>query len=225
MNLLLIIIIIIFLVCIIRGWRKGLLRLLFSLVSFIVLIGLVSFATPHISGFLKENTGIYTVIEARCTENIQSRVESGIENSAASTSVAGVSLPESVISYLTGSGESAIASTGVYQEVGSRAADLILAGISFFIALILAIIIVKLIYRALGVVDHIPVIKGINRVLGLFGGAVEAYVAVSLLFLFFALIAGTEAGGAVTGYIDESTFLSWLYYDNILLKAFSVFSF
>ena len=223
MNWMLIIVLIIFLLMIIRGWRKGLLRILFGLIAILVLIGLVSFVTPYVSGFLKEHTGIYTMIEERCTRQIQERIENGMESSVGQDSaVAGISLPEKVTSYLTDSGETVLESSGIYQTLGERAADLILAGAAFLIALILAIIIVKLIDKGLGIVDHIPVLKGINRILGLFAGIFEAFILVSLFFLFVALIAGTEIGETLTGYIDESEFLSFLYYQNIILKFFSL---
>ena len=219
----LIIVLIIFLLMIIRGWRKGLLRILFGLIAILVLIGLVSFVTPYVSGFLKEHTGIYTMIEERCTRQIQERIENGMESSVGQDSaVAGISLPEKVTSYLTDSGETVLESSGIYQTLGERAADLILAGAAFLIALILAIIIVKLIDKGLGIVDHIPVLKGINRILGLFAGIFEAFILVSLFFLFVALIAGTEIGETLTGYIDESEFLSFLYYQNIILRFFSL---
>ena len=47
------------------------LRILFSIVAIVVLIVLVAFATPHISGFIKEHTGVYTALEERCTEKFQ----------------------------------------------------------------------------------------------------------------------------------------------------------
>ena len=223
MNWLLFVILIVFLLMIIHGWRKGLLRILFSLIAILVLIGLVSFATPHVSGFLKEHTGLYTMIEERCTQKIQTQVESDVEEGAnTASSVAGISLPEKVTAYLTDSGEAAVESSGIYQTLGGRAADLILAGASFLIALILAIIIIKLIDKGLGIVDHIPILKGINRTLGLFAGAVEGYILVSLFFLFVALIAGTELGGILTSYINQSRFLSFLYYQNIILKFFAL---
>ena len=53
MNWLLVIILIIILLLMIHGWRKGMLRILFSIVAIVVLIVLVAFATPHISGFIK----------------------------------------------------------------------------------------------------------------------------------------------------------------------------
>ena len=52
MNWLLVIILIIILLLMIHGWRKGMLRILFSIVAIVVLIVLVAFATPHISGFI-----------------------------------------------------------------------------------------------------------------------------------------------------------------------------
>ncbi len=219
MSGLLVVILIIFLIFLIRGWRRGLLRLLFSVVSIVVLIALVAWATPHISTFIKDNTGIYTMLEDRCTEAIQSRVESGLENGAGQASdSAGVSLPDGIASYIIGGGENALAESGVYETAGANAADWILAAAAFLIAVILAIIIVRIIGRALGIVNRIPVIGGINRVLCLFAGGFEAYIVVSLLFLFIALIAGTSAGNAITESIDGSAFLSYWYDHNILLN-------
>lgn len=223
MNWLLIVILIIFLLMIIHGWRKGLLRILFSLIAIIVLIGLVSFAVPHVSGFLKDHTGLYTMIEERCEQKIQTQAENKVENDVNSaSSVAGISLPEKVTSYLTDNGEAVAENSGLYQTLGEKAADLILAGASFLIALILAIIIIKLIDKGLGIVDHIPILKGINRTLGLFAGGFEGLILVSLFFLFVALIAGTQLGELLTGYINESRFLSFLYYQNIILKFLSL---
>lgn len=225
MNWLLIVVLVIFAVFVIRGWRKGLLRLLFSLVSVIVLIAVMAYATPHVSEFIKDHTGIYTTIEEKCTEQIQMNMESGMENSVGTVSeqsaVAGISLPEQVTSYIIENGESAIENTGIYQTLGSRAADMVLAGIAFFVTLILAIVVLKIVDRLLGIANHIPVIKGINRTLGLAGGAVEAFIIVSLIFMFIALIAGTDAGGTLTESIDDSAFLSYLYYQNPLLSIVS----
>ena len=226
MNWLLIVILVVFLLLLIHGWRKGFLRILFSLAAILVLIGLVSFATPHISGFLKEHTGIYTMLEERCAERIQTRAEGEAEtedsgDAPSESSVAGISLPQKAVAYLTDGGDAA-ESGSVYQTLGGRAADLILSGASFLIALILAIIIVKLIDAGLGLVNHIPVLSGINRALGLFAGIFEGFLLVSIFFLFVALIAGTDLGKLLTGYIDESKFLSFIYQKNIILKFFSI---
>ncbi|MCC8028421.1 MAG: CvpA family protein [Lachnospiraceae bacterium] len=151
--------------------------------------------------------------------NSENSPESGSENNAdRSSDSTGVSLPETITSYITGSGENAIAESGVYETMGSKAADWILAGASFLIALLLAILVVRIIGHALGIVNHIPILGGINRVLGLFAGGFEAFVLVSLLFLFVALIAGTGTGSTITAYIDENALLSYWYDHNVLLN-------
>ncbi len=186
MNWVLIVVLLIFLVCIIHGWAKGFLRLLFSLLSFIILIVVIGFVTPYISSFLKENTGIYAAIETRCAATLENRVGTGLE-------------------FITG-------------PTAGVAAEWILKGASFLIALVAALIVVRVISHIIGLVGKIPIIKGINRFFGLIAGGVEAYIIVSLLFLFVSVIAGTDLGGSVTESINGSRFLSVLYYDNVILK-------
>ena len=53
MNWLLLVVVGLILFCAIRGWRRGLLRILYSLISVILLIGLISYATPYISSYIK----------------------------------------------------------------------------------------------------------------------------------------------------------------------------
>ncbi len=78
MNWMLIIVVIIFIWAIFRGWRRGLLRLLFSLVSIIVLIWLFSALNPYISTFLKERTGLYDRIENWCAGLFGDSLGSGL---------------------------------------------------------------------------------------------------------------------------------------------------
>lgn len=221
MNWLLIIVLAILIFCAIRGWRRGFLRILYSLVSIILLMGLMAYAAPHISNFVKENTGIYTSIQERCTEAIQERAEAGIESSAGESTVAGISFPDKVSSYIMGTGESVLENSGVYDTIGGKAADWILSGIAFFLALIISLIVVNAIGKILDIANKIPVIKGINRTLGIFAGLLQGFIIIWLAFLFLALIAGTSGGSLCINFINESFFLKYLYYHNALLEIFS----
>lgn len=222
MNWLLVIVLAILLFCAVRGWRRGFLRILYSLVSVIFLIGLMAYATPHISNFVKENTGIYTSIQERCTEMIRGRAEAGLESAAGEATVAGIPLPDRISSYIMGTGETVLEDSGVYDAAGGKAADWLLAGIAFFLALILALIIVNVIGKVLDIANKIPVIKGINRTLGIFAGLLQGFILIWLAFLFLAMIAGTSAGEACINFIDENFFLKYLYYHNALLEIFSL---
>ena len=99
----------------------------------------------------------------------------------------------------------------------------ILAGVSYFVALLLAGLIVSMIGRSLRIINRIPVLKGVNRILGIFAGAFQGLIIVWLLFLFLTLFAGTEQGQQCIAQIDQSNILSYLYYNNVLSKILTGF--
>lgn len=226
MNWLLIVVCVIILFCAIRGWNRGLLRILYSLISIVLLIGLVSYATPYISNYIKNNTGVYTALEQHCTqafrESGQSKVSDTVDDG---TEVAGVSLPEHVTSYITDTGNSLLDQAGIYDALGKKMADWILAGISYFAALFVAGIIVSMIGRSLRIINRIPVLKGVNRTLGIFAGAFQGLILVWLLFMLLSLFAGTEEGKMCIEQIDQSSILRYLYYNNVPSKILTGFLF
>jgi len=71
MNWLLVAIIFVILVCAIRGLQKGLIRVIFSLISVVVVLIFVSFATPYISNYIEKNTSIYQTIQGKCETYLQ----------------------------------------------------------------------------------------------------------------------------------------------------------
>ena len=66
MNWLLIIIAGVLLLCVLHGYRKGFLRILFSLVSLALSIAFVAIATPYICDFLENHTKLQAAIEEKC---------------------------------------------------------------------------------------------------------------------------------------------------------------
>lgn len=226
MNWLLVVVGAIILFCAIRGWNRGLLRILYSLISVVLLIGLVSYATPYVSNYIKDNTGIYRVLEQRCTQAVRDNGKAKLsDNVNGGSTVAGVSLPEQVTSYITDSGNNLLDQAGVYEILGKKMADWILAGISYFVTLLIAGIIVSMIGRSLRIINRIPVIKGINRTLGIFAGAFQGLILVWLLFMLLSLFAGTEEGKMIIEQIDQSSILRYLYYNNVPSRILTGFLF
>ena len=229
MNWLLVIVLIIIVFAMIRGFNRGFLRVLYSLVAIILLIVLVGYATPHISGFLKENTKIYTSVSEKWADRIRDSVggavDSTVQGQQETLDAAGIHLPSVLEAYIFDDGVQAaqhtIEETGLYIQAGNRMADIIVAILAFLLALILAVIIVWIIGKATDVVNKIPIIKGINRFLGIFAGAFQGFIIVWLLFLAVAMISGTDIGKLLVRSIEENQFLSILYNHNMLLEIFS----
>lgn len=103
------------------------------------------------------------------------------------------------------------------HQIASRIASLILSGLSFVIALIIGIIIIKLIERSLEFVNDIPVIGRINRVFGVFAGVFESLLIIWLILLVISLIASGSGGtGSWKSMIDSSRMLTWLNEHNLI---------
>ena len=80
LNLALIITLFILFFSILQGWRKGILGIVFGLVSWIFVIAFVVFAHPYIENYLRDNTKTYDTIYEKTQEHLEKRIN---ENQAA----------------------------------------------------------------------------------------------------------------------------------------------
>ena len=226
MNWLLVIVLAIILFSAVIGARKGFLRLLFSLIAVILLVGLVAYATPHVSGYIQEHTKLGAVISdhvaGKIENSMETAVDSAVDSQAQSLEAAGIHLPEILQEAIFEKGvdaaEGAIAQTGIYQQMGDQVAGIVLAVISFVIALVIALLILFVIGKVTDLANKIPVIKGINRFFGFFAGGFLGFVLVWLIFMLIGIMSGTSLGQLLLEQIQENQFLSVLYNDNLLLE-------
>lgn len=96
-------------------------------------------------------------------------------------------------------------------------------GIVYFISFLITIIILKLVEYALGIVSKIPVLDGINKIVGLAAGGIKGCLLIWLLFAVIAFIGTTQTGKSIISYIYEEEFLIWIYENNLLLYIMMLF--
>ena len=169
MNWLLVVVLAVLALCIMNGYHKGFLRMVYSLVSWIIVLVFVTWATPYINSYIRENTGIYQEIELRCEERIREsakgKTEEQIQENASLADLE-FSLPDSVTEkILSGTTQAAgelMESSGIYEAVAGGVADFIVEGISFFVAMVAASLLVHIISQLLGTVSRIPILRGAN---------------------------------------------------------------
>ena len=101
MNWVLMLVLLVLACCAIYGYTKGFLRIVFSLVAWVIVLVFVSWATPHVSQWIQENTTIYEKIEAACEESVrraaQGKMEEGAGEQYRAAGELGLDLPESVM--------------------------------------------------------------------------------------------------------------------------------
>lgn len=231
MNWVLIIVLLVLLLFIIRGYQKGLLRIVYSLVSWIIVLALVTWSTPFISNYLINHTEIYTTIEQHCEETLRQspKNQGGITQDAAGQELAalGINLPAPVLENLlqktTDRTDEFLEESGIYTQIAHELADLVVDGIASFLALLFAWLVVHLISQILGIVSRIPVLRGVNKYMGLFAGGIYGLLLVWTAFYIAALCGGSELGGTIVSQIYESTFLTMLYENNLVLTILCYF--
>lgn len=231
MNWLLVIVVIILAAYTWHGYRKGLLRVLFSLASLIITILFVAWTTPYISNFIKENTQIYQNIEIRCEEwareKTQKEVEEKTEQNTSILEEYGIELPEELETMLfqkveKGS-ENLLESSGVYTTMAEHMAQLAVDGIAFFVSLIICAILLHFIGGFLDIITKIPILKGINRILGLGAGLVQGLVIVWLFFYFVMISQVLPFGQELVSLIKSDEFLTTLYENNMVVYLVHMF--
>ena len=231
MNWLLIIVLVILAAYTIRGYQKGLLRVLFSLFSLIITIAFVTWATPYISNVLKENTQIYQKIQIKCEEKVKERMQEKIAQEKKKKETVlenyGITLPEHIEESLIGKiqkgADYTLEKSGIYEEMAKEMADFINYGIAFFAALIICAILMHFLQDMLDIVSKIPILKGVNKTLGVAAGLLQGLIIIWLFFYLLTLFQNVGWGEMLLSMIQESRFLTVLYENNILLYIITLF--
>ena len=306
MNWLLIVVVVLWAFYIVRGYKKGMLKMLYSLVSWIVILILVTMATPYMTEFLTANTSIEQNIHKTCKEKLKNLVtgdnaatdadmapgtepgsdsnsnssansgsDSGSNSSANSGSdssskpsansgsdsgsnssanpgsdsssnssansgsdsssdsntditksnkalldALGLKIPEELLDTISGDNniaDSFFESAGLYEQAATEITAFAMKGISFILCLIVAVIISRIIYGMISIVEAAPVVGTLNRLLGIIIGSVKGLFIVWTVFAIVAMNAMTQAGMMMSDYIYESPFLKWIYENNFVL--------
>ena len=223
------------------GWRKGVIRLVLSLVSMIITI----MAAPLVTTAIKNNTNIdeniaqsiYTVLYENkevdeyfedkqvLTGGIDiSQVESHIQTVTDVVAEVGdkINLPESLTEAVKAMPDSELMS--VIREYGEasvkeitirliafRLADIVLTAIAYLVIMVVVSIVLRVVVAATGLIRRLPVIKQADKLGGLIVGLVEGIAVVWIFFTVVTAISGTQAASNILVQIHGNAILESLY--------------
>lgn len=224
MNILTIIIGLVVLLFIVRGYRKGIVRMVASMTTLILAIFLVSIATPYISSALRDHTPVYDVIEGKCEEFVQNgtdQINSKVEEAEWIENLKIPGFLQDMMKENNNTVSYAKMNVETFGEYISHfLATMILNVISYIVTFILALILIKIIVGALGVLTHLPVINGVNRILGAVMGLLQSLILIWLFLLIVTLFENTQWGDYIMRMINDSSLLTSLYDANIYIGIF-----
>lgn len=208
-----IIIVLIIALCIFAGYKKGLMGVLFKIVSFILALIIALILHGPISNFIINNTSIDENLETLIINNIDPNNEVIDENGNLKENT---NNSETIQEYITNT------IGNVKDGVENAAARSIVITIINIAVLILILLITRIILGVLNIIIDIvaklPIIKQFNTAGGLIFGAVEGLIIVYVLLAICALIAPLFGDLQLINSINNSTLGKLMYDNNILLK-------
>lgn len=224
------------------GYAKGFLKIVYSLISWLVILVFVICATPYIEDYIKNETSIYNKVVIYCEEALQRQTQQALQNSGSSQkelsenewfSAIADKLPPEVLEELENKtsemaeglknqtsemAEELLVTQGLYGKTAVALADFFLQGISTLIAMILGAIVSALLSAILRFVGKLPLIGFVNRMLGLAAGAANGLLIIWFAFYLAAVMCTTELGSSIISQIYANEFLTYLYENNLILS-------
>ncbi len=217
MNILTIVILAVFVLCVFSGYKKGFLKTAFSLVSWILVLVLCNFVTPIVTDVLVQNTEVEVVVYETVDVKVKDALEEAMQNQGVSELEA--ALPAELKDLLLGENESisdALMNAATIDV--TPVVDGIIGILGFVITVIVLRIAMVIVEFALGVVAKLPLIGPADKLLGLACGAGKGLIWCWVILAIVSVLALTGVNTEFAGYISQSEILTWLQDNNLLLN-------
>ncbi|NLP16673.1 MAG: CvpA family protein [Clostridiales bacterium] len=222
MNWLLLIVAGIIVINALIGRRVGLVKIVFSMFSFIISLILTVWISPVINGMLKNNEVFYEKTSQKVEEML---FEDQTEVANDDDMIEGLPLPKSIKDSLREN--KAKQEANVKSYIISHVTGIVINALAFVITFVIVFIGLWILSIALNIISKLPILNQLNKIAGLLVGGLQGVIVVWLLFILITVFGGTELGKTAFEQIKDNAILSFLYdkniFLNIVMKAVSLF--
>ncbi len=221
-----------------HGYKKGLVRMVFSLAAIFLAAALASWISPYAEEFLRTQTPLHGFVEEKCLEALEAKTkelsqgvgisEEALGAIAQDAAKAGEKLPlEELFGIELPKGARRLFQENLLGEAGSVAeggrlleacarqlADMAVQRVAWALSFVVVGILLGIIVHALDILTKLPVIKGMNHLGGAAFGLLQGLALVWGIFFLVTLCQGSESGRQLMASIQGNAFLHFLYENN-----------
>lgn len=207
-----------------RGYHKGFLRVIYSVVSLAAAVVFVAVAAPMLRDVLLESTNLAKQIETGSEKYVRRQIEKKLEDDSFTVNkgLLWATLPEKYQKQLDHAASAAIPelleSQGIYKKMAKTIAQICISVLAFFLSLIVILLILFIIGRKLDLFSKKPGIHLVNMIFGFFAGVLKAFLVIWVVFLMLEMTKILPVSTTLIGQIQENGVLRGLYDQNPLLK-------
>ena len=214
-----IVVLILLLIFTVSGAKKGFIAFLFGLVTTIVAFILAMTLADNLVEWSGGVFGLEGKLDKMLTKKLASIKGFGVDISATGIkeALAGVDLPDFIANSIIAEVgvEGVPQGTTLASLAGAKIASLIVTFLAGAIVFFLAKILLGLVCRVLsGIVSRIPLVGGVNRLLGAVAGFLKGGLIVCGVLAILSLFPST----GITAFFDKTLFVGALYHNNPLLS-------
>lgn len=236
MNVLTIIILLVFVIFSLNGYRRGFIKVFASMFFFLLASVMVYFTTPYISQFMKDYTPVYEIVESSCKDVFKAEGDEKKEKDAGEDDekkeedtsfleqkkfIENLEIPEILKQQLINNNNDSSyqgLNISVFSDyIASYMANIILNILTFIVTMIIVTIILWMTIMTLDAITNLPVLSGINRFLGFILGLGQGLLAIWIFFLIVTVFSHVDAGQKLMLMIHQSPILEFLYNENVFL--------
>ncbi len=220
MNWLAILVLLFLAAYIIRGYHNGLIKTVFSICAVFIALTVAFVGNKTLSGILQDNETIYKAVNSKVvkTMEIDTDAKSATEQK---NYIDSLPVPKRLKEALTENNNKKVYELMDTSKFGDYISGyitrMVLNAIAFAILFIVTLILVRVLASALDIVSRLPVIHTLNKLGGLVLGLIHGFVVLWILCIVLTIFSGTGFGEMCFKAINDSTFLSIVYNNNLLL--------
>lgn len=214
----------------IHGYRKGFVKMAYSLVAVILSIALVSAITPYVKEALMKNTTLYDKLTERCVEALEKKETQNKEDNGKKEKSGKKELREeeepvlpTAVKAITGELTKNRLAEGLKKRTGEAVAMWIVCVIAFVGSLIIVWLLLNFVEGALDLVTKLPVLHGTNQLLGAAAGLVHGLLLLWIACIVLTALCLEDNCQIIFRQIEESPYLSFLYENNGIIYLASYF--
>jgi uncharacterized membrane protein required for colicin V production len=195
------------------GRKIGLIKIIFSLFSFIIALVLSVWISPSVNGLLRNNEAFYEKA-SRKVEDILFQEQTAASNE--DDLIEGLPLPKSIKeSLMEGKAEQ---EANIKSYITTHVTDIAVKSLAFIITFAVVFVALWVLSIALNIISKLPILNQLNKLAGLLVGGLQGVIIVWILFILVTVFSGTELGSSSFEQIENNMLLSFLYDKNILIN-------
>lgn len=232
-------VIVVMLIGVIKGYRRGFLRLAVWLLGLVGVIFIVTKTSPALSEQLINNSPLYEKVQQKiinvyneqarenqiAKENETEKSDDINKDSISETpdsAVKSLGLPEiissDIIKSCAGEMYQKLAATLFEEFISVYLAKLVIKAGSFVGLFALLGILMCILFAAVKIIEKIPVLKTFNRLLGVGAGLSISLILIWVFFLAIMMLFGNSLGSWLITQVQGSKILAYLFNNNILFS-------